>query len=337
MKVKQILFTKVNTAEFLDLEIPMPGPDEVQVKTAVHTISCGTERANITGSDSVGIYGGPNVTFPRHCGYSSSGTVTAVGEHVTDVKAGDRVAVLGYKYQSYQNIPQEAVIKIPDGVSFETASMAYITTFPMAAVRKTRIEVGEPVLIMGLGILGLFSTMFARLAGGTPVVVADPVQERRELALSLGADYAFDPTEPDFADKVKSVTDGGAAAAIEVTGVGAGLNSALDCMRSFGRVALLGCTRKSDFTIDYYRKVHGPGITLIGAHTLARPLYESHPGYFTTRDDAKAFFKLCELGRMDADKLVMETHDPRNCTEVFTRLINDKNFPPISQFDWRNI
>lgn len=344
MNGKQIVFTKVNTAEFLDLEIPAPGPGEVQVETAVHTISCGTERANITGSDSVSIGHQKSVTFPRHCGYASSGTISAVGENVTDFKVGDRVAVLGGKYQSYQNVLAEyrngymaAVIKIPDSVSFEAASMAYITTFPMAAVRKTRIELGEPVLVMGMGILGLFSVMFARLAGGAPVVAADPVAKRRELARSLGADYVFDPTEADFAEKVKAVTDGGAAAAIEVTGVGAGLNSTLDCMRRFGRVALLGCTRNSDFTVDYYRKVHGPGIALIGAHTLARPEFESHPRYFTTADDAKVFFKLCESGRLDADKLVQETHDPKHCTEVFTRLINDKNFPPVSQFDWRKV
>jgi len=337
MKAKQIVFTKINTAELLDVEIPSPGADEVLVETVLHTISCGTERANITGSDSVNLFDAPRVSFPRKCGYCSAGTIVQTGENVTEFSVGDRVAVLGGQYFSHQIKHKNDIVKIPDGVSFEAAAMAYISTFPMAAVRKTKLELGEPMLVMGLGILGLFSVLFARAAGAAPVVAADPVKERRELALSLGADYAFDPTEPDFADKVKSVTDGGAAAAIEVTGVGAGLNSALDCMRSFGRVALLGCTRKSDFTIDYYRKVHGPGITLIGAHTLARPLYESHPGYFTTRDDAKAFFKLCELGRLNADKLVMETHNPSNCTEVFTRLIHDKNFPPISQFDWRNI
>ncbi len=337
MQINQIVFTKVNTAEFLEKEIAAPGPGEVQIKTAVHTISCGTERANITGNDSVSFQTEKNVTFPRCCGYSSSGTVISVGENVTEVSVGDRVAVLGGVYQSVQNVSAGQVLKIADNISFETASMAYITTFPMAAVRKTRIEVGEPVLVMGMGILGLFSVMFARLAGGTPVVAADPVAERRELAMSLGADFAFDPLDADFAEKVKAVTDGGAAAAIEVTGVGAGLNGALDCMRRFGRVALLGCTRASDFTVDYYRKVHGPGITLIGAHTMARPEQESHPGYFTTADDAKAFFKLCELGRMDTEKLVMETHNPKNCGQVFERLINDRHFPPISQFDWRKL
>ena len=85
--------------------------------------------------------------------------------------------------------------------------------------------------------------------------------------------------------------------AIEVTGLGAGLNQTLDCMAKFGRVALLGCTRDSDFTVDYYRKVHGPGIQLIGAHTMARPSCESAPGYFTAEDDMKTLIKLCALGR----------------------------------------
>jgi hypothetical protein len=76
--------------------------------------------------------------------------------------------------------------------------------------------------------------------------------------------------------------------AIEVTGNGGALDGVLDCMARFGRVALLGCTRSSDFTIDYYRKVHGPGITLIGAHTNARPQYESHHGWWTTADDIRA-------------------------------------------------
>ena len=69
----------------------------------------------------------------------------------------------------------------------------------------------------------------------------------------------------------KEISNGGVKVGIEVTGVGAALDGILDCMARFGRVALLECTRSSDFTIDYYRKVHGLGITLVGAHTNARP------------------------------------------------------------------
>ena len=74
------------------------------------------------------------------------------------------------------------------------------------------------------------------------------------------------------------------------------------CIRdSFGRISLLGCTRSSDFTIDYYHKIHGPGITIVGAHTQARPEYESYPGFFTQRDDIKTVMKLCGQERLDLD------------------------------------
>ena len=107
-------------------------------------------------------------------------------------------------------------------------------------------------------------------------------------------------------------------------------------MAKFGRVALLGCTRDKNFTIDYYRKVHGPGITLIGAHTLARPVTESYPGYFTHQDDIKAILKLIAGKRLDAEDMIKETHSPQDCPDVYTRLVHDKDFPVVVQFDWRN-
>lgn len=119
--------------------------------------------------------------------------------------------------------------------------------------------------------------------------------------------------------------------------MGAGLDETLDCMAKLGRVALLGCTRDKNFTIDYYRKVHGPGISLIGAHTAARPENESYPGYFTHEDDIKTALKLVAGGRMSLADMVEETHSPEECFEVYTRLVNDKNFPAAVQFDWRNI
>jgi threonine dehydrogenase-like Zn-dependent dehydrogenase len=111
---------------------------------------------------------------------------------------------------------------------------------------------------------------------------------------------------------------------------------ALDCMRKFGRVALLGCTRSSDFSIDYYRKVHGPGITLIGAHTRARPEKESHGGWWTERDEALAIIKLLETGRLDFDSLIEDVRSPKEHKEVYKRLIEEPTFP-ILQFDWSDM
>ena len=107
----------------------------------------------------------------------------------------------------------------------------------------------------------------------------------------------------------------------------------LDCMARFGRVALLGCTRSSDFSIDYYRKVHAPGITLVGAHTNARPDRESSPGWWSSWDDTDALIKLILTKRIDILSLVAETHSPEKAQEVYTRLANEPTFPVV-QFDW---
>ena len=115
------------------------------------------------------------------------------------------------------------------------------------------------------------------------------------------------------------------------------LDETLDCMARFGRVALLGCTRNKEFHIDYYRKIHSPGITLIGAHTMARPKEESHHGWFTEKDDINAIMKMMHFGRLTLDDLTSETNSPADCFEVYTRLINDREFPLISQFDWSRL
>ena len=129
---------------------------------------------------------------------------------------------------------------------------------------------------------------------------------------------AFDPFDEDFAEQVKTVTNGGANVAIEVTGNGGGLNGVLGCMKKYGRVALLGCTRHSDFSVDYYHKVHGSGIALIGAHTAAKPNAESYPGYWTTHDDVMAMQRLYQCGRLTLSDLAEETYSPVNAPKVYT-------------------
>jgi threonine dehydrogenase-like Zn-dependent dehydrogenase len=104
-------------------------------------------------------------------------------------------------------------------------------------------------------------------------------------------------------------------------------------VRPRGSVALLGCTRSSDFSIDYYRKVHGPGVTLVGAHTAARPKQESSEGWWTERDDAKAIIGLLSGGRLDFSSLVEEVYPIERYKEVYSRLATSKAFP-IVQFDW---
>lgn len=335
MEAKQIVFTEKDRAELLTVEMQEPKHDQVMVKTAVSTVSCGTERANITGHAKVYGAGEPRVEFPRTSGYSSSGVVVKTGSDVCGIEPGDSVIVSWGSHKSYNIVSQENIVKYDrNRISDKEAALVHIATFPMAAVRKTHIQMGESVLVMGLGILGLMAVQLARVAGAVPVIAADPIPERRELAIKYGADYALDPLAEDFAEQVKNITGQGANAVIEVTGKGAGLNTALDCTARFGRVALLGCTRDSDFTVDFYRKVHATGVTLIGAHTMARPNVESNPGCFTQRDDIEAILKLCMGKRLNLEQMILETCSPEECRSVYDRLIHDPHFPTVVQFDW---
>lgn len=335
MDCKQIIFTKPNTAEFLTVELGPLKPGSVRVATEVSTVSSGTERANLTGDVNISVLQkGTEAVFPRWSGYSSAGRVLEVGAEVTSLKPGDRVAVYWGCHSQIQTVPETHCMKLPDSISPEEAALFHIVTFPLAALRKCRLEIGESALVMGQGLLGLLAVKLLRIAGAYPIIAADPVPEKRQRALEMGADYALDPFAPDFAQLVKEITGGGAKVAIEVTGKGKALDEVLDCMAPLGRVALLGCTRDPNFTIDYYRKVHGPGITLVGAHTNARPHTDSAPGYWTQRDDFACALALVAGGRLQLKDLIEETHSPEEAPAVYSRLATEASFPVV-QFDWR--
>ncbi len=338
MKTKQIVFVEKNTARLLDVETAQLGAHDVTVKLHYTAISSGTEKANLTGVANIGIdlKEDSPVVFPRTVGYSGAGVIEEVGAEVASVKPGDRVIVFWGKHMGHITINEHNVVKIPDGVSLQEAAMLFIATFPAAAIRKCKLEFAESAMVMGLGILGQYAVKLLRAAGACPVVAVDPVAERRQIALDSGADYAFDPTAEDFAAQVKAVT-GGVKVCIEVTGLGKGLDQALDCMAPYGRVALLGCTRSSNFSIDYYGKVHGPGVQLFGAHTLARPKLESAPALWTDRDEIAGLLRLADGGRLSIKDLIKEVNSPADCYEVFYRLATDRNFPIGVLFDWNAI
>lgn len=335
MTTKAITFTAPYRAEFRETELPELQQDEVSVQLAVSTISSGTERANYVGDPNVNGASTVAPPFPRRSGYSSAGVVTAVGKSVQKVKVGDRVA-LSWSTHSACCIMKEQNVHpiISEAISFEEAALLHISTFPAAAVRKCRLEFGESALVMGQGVLGMIAVKLLRAAGAVPLIAVDPVSEKREQALAIGADYALGPFASDFADTVKKLTGGGVNVAIEVTGNGPALDSVLDCMARFGRVALLGCTRDKNFTVDYYRKIHFPGITLVGAHTLARPAEESSGGWWTTADDVLAVQKLLAGRRITLADLIGETHSPAEAPQLYERLAAERSFPLV-QFDWR--
>ena len=333
MNNPSIVFTAPSVAELVEREKPeVLGDYDVRLRLICTTVSAGTERSVLKGNAKAAGYAG----FPRQSGYSAGATVDAVGARVTRVKVGDRVAASWTRHSLYYVVEEHRVYPIPEGVSFSEAALVHIATFPMAGIRKCNLEIGESAIVMGLGVLGIVSIGLLRAAGAAPIIAVDPVAKKRALAIKLGADFALDPFAPDFAKTVKGITGGGARVALEITGIGQGLDMVLDCMAEFGRVALLGCTRDPNFTIDYYSKVHSRGITLIGAHTNARPQNDSSHGWWTEKDDAEAILRLLNYKRIDLASLVEECYSPADAPEVYARLLSSPAFP-IVQFDWTRL
>ena len=103
MQSKNIVFVKENTARIVAEEVPQLHAGQVLVKLQISTISSGTERANLTGCKTVSplLPDAPVAEFPRRGGYSSAGIVMQVGEGVTSVRPGDRVAVSWSTHNQY--------------------------------------------------------------------------------------------------------------------------------------------------------------------------------------------------------------------------------------------
>lgn len=333
MKRKQIIFTKPKTAEFLDTEIFLENPDDVMVKMEYTVISGGTEKANLLGLQALG----KKVEFPRSLGYCGVGHVIEIGPAVTKCKVGDRVLVYHGVHSNY-NVRQEHEIFLADtDVDSIEAAFVIIATMGLGGVRKLECEIGDSAMVFGLGLLGMFAIQFLRISGAYPLIAADPDPARRELALKLGADFALNPLDIDFNDRVSEITGGKKVKNIvEVTGIARALEQALENASYMGKISLLGCTRISDMEIDYYRQVHLPGIKLIGAHNFVRPKVESYPHHWTMTDDCKAILDLIYSKRINVKDMVSRICDPKDAPQIYDELVNDKNFPLGTVFDWKN-
>ena len=307
--------------------------NEVLCETEYTVISGGTERANIMGMQNV------NGGWPRGLGYCGVGRVLKTGDEVSKVKKGDRVLVYHGCHSKYNIRTDAEITKVEDdSIPSLEAAFVIIASMGLGGVRKLELELGESAMVMGQGLLGIFATQFLRLSGANPLIAVDLNPARRELALKLGADYALDPSEEGFVERVMEITKGkGVRATVEVTGVSKAMIQALDCASWQGRISLLGCTRVSDSAVDYYQQVHRPGIKLIGAHNFVRPKFESYPHHWTHHDDCNAILDMISTGRLQVAPIVSRVVSPLQCPEIFDQLCDDPNFPMGTVFDWREI
>ena len=330
---KQIFFTDVHKAELLENEVGKVKENEVLTKMEYTVVSGGTERACILGMNNT-----PQ-NYPMSLGYCGVGYVEEVGSGVNKVSVGDRVLVYHGCHSKYNIRPESDITKVENNaISSLEAAFVIIASMGLGGVRKLEIELGESAMVMGQGLLGIFATQFLRLSGANPVIAVDLNPQRRELALKLGADYAFAPSDENFVQKVKDATKGkGVKGCVEVTGVASAMKQALDCASWMGRISLLGCTRVSDCPIDYYQQVHRPGIKLIGAHNFVRPKHESYPHHWTHHDDCNAILDMIASKRIQVEPIVSRVESPVDAPRIYNELCDDKDFPLGTVFDWSKV
>ncbi|MGD9495601.1 MAG: alcohol dehydrogenase catalytic domain-containing protein [Armatimonadota bacterium] len=265
---------------------PVPAPGEALVEVAACGI-CGTDRHIMEGT----YY----ADYPAIPGHEISGVVRAVGEGVTSVVPGRRVAVnpnmpcrscrpcrrgLIHLCENSQAVgvtrpggfaelcalPAELCVPLPDGLPLREAALMEPLSCCLHGLEVLGPEPGDHVAILGGGTIGLLLTQLVRLRGAGRVVVSEPDATKRALAERLGADATVDPRAAGLAEMLFAL-GGPADLAIEAVGLGATAALAIDLAGPGGKALLFGVCEEEVAIPIHPRRIFRDEITIAGAYT----------------------------------------------------------------------
>ncbi len=218
------------------VDVPAPAPGEATVRH--HAVGLNY----IDTYHRTGLYPLP---LPSGIGLEGAGVVEAVGEGVTEVKVGDRVAYAGGPIGAYaevRNIPAQRLLILPDSIGFDTGAAMMLQGLTAAyLLRKTyRVQPGDAVLIhAAAGGVGLIACQWAKALGATVIgAVGSPA--KAELAKAHGCDHVIDYSTENFTQRVRDIT-GGEGVPVVYDGVGKDtFMGSLDCLRPLGMMVSYG-------------------------------------------------------------------------------------------------
>jgi predicted dehydrogenase/threonine dehydrogenase-like Zn-dependent dehydrogenase len=185
------------------------------------------------------------ITSGTALGYSAAGSVMEVGDGVSDLHQGDRVACAGAQCAHHAEVirvPRNLVTKIPENIDFAQASTVTLGAIAMQGVRRMSPAMGEAFVVLGLGIIGQITVRLLK-ANGCRVIGVDLDQNRVRLAKEGGADTAFHPSDEDAVQHSFRLTDGYGADGVVVTAASSDdmlISQAFQMCRKKGRVVLVG-------------------------------------------------------------------------------------------------
>lgn len=320
-----------------DIETPEAGPGELILSVRAATV-CGTDLRILSGKKTKG------VRFPSIIGHEFAGVVVQTGSGVTAFKNGDRVCMdpvipcracsyckaglenvclnrqaMGYEFDGgfaeFVRIPAIAltsgnVFKMPNGMSFEAAALSEPLACCINGQKNAQVGLGDSVLIMGAGPIGLMHAALAKTAGARQVIISEPNASRRQAALERGVNHACDPMKESLLDFVKQRTDGlGADVVILAIGVPALANEALSIVRKGGRVNLFAGFSQGDMSSIDVNLIHYNEITVTGASALTRQGYE-------------LALHMLSSGQIDATSLITHRYAVADCMAAFEAASN---------------
>ncbi|RPF54280.1 zinc-dependent alcohol dehydrogenase [Aquisalibacillus elongatus] len=212
---------------------PEVQPNYLLIKTEVSAISPGTEMTALNTSES------RSLTL----GYSAMGTVEACGEDIEGFKEGDQVSCYGapyVKHAQYLLVPKTLCSKVPSSVTSEEAALGGIGAIAIHALRTAKLQFGETVAIVGLGLLG---QMIARIAHAASYqVVACDLDEKRVNMVRKEGIQAHLSTDDLYKDVLSMTEDHGADAVLLCTGGKKSplTHESLNWIRDRGKVVIVG-------------------------------------------------------------------------------------------------
>jgi (R,R)-butanediol dehydrogenase/meso-butanediol dehydrogenase/diacetyl reductase len=254
-------------------EPPTPGPG--QVKVAVEWCGiCGTDLEEWRNGPRFVPVAEPQPLTGRKAplilGHEVSGRIAELGAGVSELREGDLVALDALIYcgecwwcRRHQvtlcpqlaaiglqadgglaeavTVPARMCVRVPERVGADTAALAEPLAVAVRALRRGRLALNESLLVLGAGMIGIASLVAGRSMGAAPIVVADPIASRRELAATLSADLTLDPYDPNFLALVRDATNGrGADLAVDAAGSRDSGPLAISAVRAGGRAVVVG-------------------------------------------------------------------------------------------------
>lgn len=218
------------------VDVPSPAPGEVRVRHAAVGLNF------IDTYHRTGLYPLP---LPAGIGLEGAGMVEALGEGVSELQVGDRVAYAGGPVGAYaevRNIPAHRLLKLPDAIGFETAAAMMLQGLTAAyLLRKTYcVQPGDAVLIhAAAGGVGLIACQWAKALGATVIGTVGSAA-KAELAKAHGCDHVINYSTENFTQRVREIT-GGEGVAVVYDGVGKDtFMGSLDSLRPMGMMVTYG-------------------------------------------------------------------------------------------------